>query len=178
MSGKFYTLQIGNLCRELPIVKIAPNVNVASFNLLGDLELVNLTAQLLCDKISGLQFDCLVGPEVKVVPLIHKMSEILKQDRYIIVRKSIMGYMVDPVVTKAGDGLVIDGRDARFLSNKKVVIVDDVISTGKTLRVVKELLTKVNASVIGICSIFKQNDKKTEDLKDLIYLSELPIFTS
>ncbi len=173
---KYYSIKIGNIKRELPIVALSPKMKVASFNLLGDLELVNVSARRLCNKIKNLDFDLLVGPEVKVVPLIHEMSNILKLKRYVVCRKNIMGYMVNPIKSDSEPSLVLDGRDAKHLKNKKVIIVDDVISTGKTLKVVENLMNKVGAKVVCICSIFKQGNKETEDLKSLIFLQNLPVF--
>lgn len=175
---EYYNLKLGGLNRELPIIKVAPSIKIASFNLLGDVELVNVSAKLLCKKLDGIKFDVLVGPEVKVVPLIYKMADILGQKNYVIVRKNIMGYMVSPIKSEGRTGLVLDGRDAQFIKNKKVVIVDDVVSTGKTLKVVVDLMKQVGANVVETCAIFKQGDPENSLVKDLMCLAKLPVFAS
>lgn len=175
---EYYNLKIGKLQRKLPIVSLSPNMKVASFNLLGDPELVNISARKLCNKIKNLDFDILVGPEVKVVPLIHEMSNVLKLKKYVICRKNIMGYMVNPVKPSSESGLVLDGRDASYLKGKKVIVVDDVVSTGRTLKEINKLMESIDAKIVAVCSVFKQNDKEDEELKDLIFLQNLPIFKS
>lgn len=160
----------------MPIVSISPKLKIASFNLLGDVELVNKSAKEVARKIKGFGFDLLVGPEVKVVPLIHHLASIIKSKNYIICRKNIMGYMVKPVQSDGKNKLVLDGRDAQLLKGKKVVIVDDVVSSGRTTREIITLLKKLDARVVCVVSIFKQGDEEILDLPNFIYLAKLPLF--
>lgn len=172
----FYELRIGSLVRKLPVVFIAPKVGVASMNLLGDRELVEYVAKRLFKKVKSLDFDFLVGPEVKVVPLLQELSKILRKDRYVVLRKEIHGYMISPIKSKLSPGLILDGFDASLIKGKKVVIVDDVVSSGHTLRVVEDLIKTVSAKVVARISIFCQGDKAIKEIPDLIYLHKLPIF--
>ncbi len=174
----FYTLRVGKVARKLPVVALGPKIKVASFNLLGDEELVEIIAQKLLRKLKGVEFDYLVGPEVKVVPLLHELSRILGKPKYVVCRKKIHGYMVSPVKSKGRQGLVLDGRDARLLKNKKVVIVDDVIFSGYTMRVIKGLMKGIGAKAVMYMAVFKQGDRTDEDLQDLVYLDTLPVFSS
>ena len=155
------------------MVRISPRYKVASINLLGDVELVNKAAAALVKKLDQVDFDYLVGPEVKVVPLIHRMSELLAKKHYMICRKSIMGYMTQPVSSQNEPKLVLDGGDATKLRGKKVILVDDVVSTGRTLNVLKDLMSRVGASVAGSVAIFKQGEAVVP--ADLVYLEKLPL---
>lgn len=171
----YYQLDLLGIKRELPVVSISPKIKIASFNLLGDVELVNKSAKEIAKRIKFFEFDVLVGPEVKVVPLIHELARITKSKNYVIFRKNIMGYMVKPVQSEGKNKLVLDGRDAEMLRGKKVVVVDDVVSTGRTTREIITLLKKLDAKVVCVISIFKQGDGDTVDIPNFIYLSKLPL---
>ncbi|OGM10655.1 hypothetical protein A2159_01060 [Candidatus Woesebacteria bacterium RBG_13_34_9] len=174
----YYTLKIGKLERKLPIVSLGPKIKVASFNLLGDQELVHEIAKIMSKKIKGLDFDYLVGPEVKVVPLLHSLTQLLKKKRYIVCRKEIHGYMVSPIKTSYKPYLVIDGNDANLLKGKKVIVVDDVVTSGQTLNMVEELMNITNTKVVAKIAVFKQGEKLQVSQKDIIFFSTLPSFTS
>ncbi|MBU0650213.1 adenine phosphoribosyltransferase [Patescibacteria group bacterium] len=171
----YYHLNLLRLKRELPVVTISPKLKIASFNLLGDVELVNKSAKELAKRLKGFEFDFLVGPEVKVVPLIHQLATLMKVKKYVICRKNIMGYMVSPIQSEGKNRLVLDGRDAQLLKNKKAVIVDDVVSSGRTTREIVALLKKLNAEVVCVATIFKQGDEELPDLPNFIYLAKLPL---
>lgn len=144
----YYTLNIGCLKRKLPIVSLKPNIKVASFNLLGDRELVETIAQNIFRKIKKIDFDYFVGPEVKVVPLLHELSKLFNKNRYIICRKNIHAYMVSPIRSRFKPELVLDGRDTQEIKGKKVIIVDDVVSSGKTFSALEELMRMAAAKII------------------------------
>lgn len=176
---EIYNLQVCGLQRKLPIVYLGPKLRIASLSLLGDVELVQKSAQILLEKFKDLKFDFLVGPEVKVVPLLYEMSRLLKKDRYIVCRKAIKGYMVNPLVLhpdnpmKKFRTLLIDGVDRDLIKGKKVLVVDDVVTTGTTILAVEELMKKAEAEVVGCCAILKQGDVP---VKNLVYLGTLPVF--
>lgn len=172
----YYKIKIGNLSRDLPIVAVSSNLKIASFNLLGDRELVVLLSKKLAPKIKDLDFDILVGPEVKVVPLLHELSGILGKRRYVICRKKIHGYMALPVVSVKKPSLVVDGADAKILKGKKVVVVDDVVSSGRTLGVMGELMERIGAKVVAYVTVFKQGEGVGREIDNLIYLGTLPLF--
>lgn len=172
----YYTLKICGLTRELPIVSLGPKLKIASFNLLGDGELVDELAEELVKKLKKLDFDYLVGPEVKVVPLLQVLSKKLKKPRYIILRKNIMGYMTKPITNKSKPTLVLNGPDAEILGGKKVIIVDDVVSTGRTIRVVQELMKAAGAEAIEAVAVFKQGKKEEEIEIPFFFLGTLPLF--
>ena len=129
-----------------------------------------------------INFDYLVGPEVKAVPLIHGVAKRLGHKRFVVCRKSIKPYMTSPVVVKPLNyfpkhvkPLVLNGTDVDILKGKKVLVIDDVISTGVTMRMISHLMSKVNAEVVGYITAIKQGDQ-FDSLNNLIYLAQLPIF--
>jgi adenine phosphoribosyltransferase len=174
----FYLLKVDGIKRNLPIISLGPKIKVASVNLLGDRMLVETLAGSLAKKIKDLDFDFLVGPEVKVVPLLQELSRILKKERYVVCRKEIHGYMRSPVKVDNRFGLVLDGEDSKILKGKKVVIVDDVVSSGHTISKVLELMKKAACEVVAIMAAFKQGEKVAGQIPNLIYIHKLPIFTS
>lgn len=174
----YYSLTIGKITRKLPLVTIGKSLKVASFNLLGDRELVEEIAPLMLDKLKDLKFDYLVGPEVKVVPLLHELAGKLGQSRYIVCRKNIHGYMVAPVRSGNKDGLVLNGQDADLIKGKKVVVVDDVVTSGNTLEIMDDLVKKAGGEVICHLAIIKQGDAPLKTSGKVIFLGKLPVFTS
>jgi len=173
---EYYVLKLCGLTRKLPIVSLGPKLKIASFNLLGDGELVEAVANDLVKELRKYEFDYLVGPEVKVVPLLQVLSQKLHKLRYIILRKNIMGYMVKPIMNKSKPNLVLNGPDAEILKGKKVVIVDDVVSTGRTIRVVQELIKMAKAESVGAVAVLKQGEKEDEVEIPFTYLGNLPLF--
>ena len=172
----YYTLKVGSVERELPIVSLSPKIKVASVNLLGDTELVKELVEEIYKKIKNIEFDYLVGPEVKVVPLLHELAKKMKRNRYIVCRKRIHAYMQFPIKTGRESGLVINGTDAEFIKGKKVIIVDDVVSSGSTIYQVEKLMELAKADVVAKIALFKQGDTLHKFQQDLIYLQELPVF--
>ena len=175
---EYYTLKIYGISRKLPLIALGPKIKVASLNLLGDRKLVEVVAKTLYKKLKSIEFDYLVGPEVKVVPLLHELSKLLNKERYIICRKGVHGYMVSPIKSSRKPELVLDGSDSELIRNKKVVIIDDVVSSGQTFLAVRELMEKSGAQVISQMAIFKQGDKVDSAIENLVFLGTLPIFPS
>lgn len=177
-----YTLEICGLKRELPIVHISDKTRLANFSFLGDVELVDCLSDIIAEKLSRVQFDYLVGTEVKTVPFIHGVAKRIGHKRFVVCRKSIKPYMVDPTVLKPLDyfpkhvkPLVINGVDRDLIKGKRVVIIDDVVSTGVTLRMMRKLMEKIGVTVVLQVAVIKQGTQ-FDDLADLVYLAELPIF--
>lgn len=174
----YYLLKIGTIEKKLPIVRLGKGIRVASFNLLGDSEMVEEIAVKMVKKLAKTDFDVLVGPEVKVVPLLHEITRILRKKRYIVCRKNIHGYMVAPVSSHDKPGLILDGDDAAFLKGKNVVVMDDVVSSGSTMRVADELIESVGGKVVAYAAVFKQGERNDDFFNNLICLGTLPVFKS
>jgi len=177
----YYPLTICGITRKLPLIQIGRKTKIASFSILGDAELVDKIATQMAKKLKRVDFDYLVGPEVKVVPLLQSLSEKLGKKRFIVCRKSAKQYMISPIILlplshfpKHSHPLVINGEDVKLLKNKKVVIIDDVVSTGITLRMVNKLMTDANAKIVTRLAVIKQGNQFDKNLK-FDYLSTLPI---
>lgn len=174
---KYYSLKVCGFTRQLPIVKIGPKYSVASFSLLGDVDLVEVIAEELVERIKYLSFDFLVGPEIKVLPLIYQMCQLLGHKNYIITRQKILGYMTNPIKSDGRNPLVLNGTDAQILANKKVILIDDVISTGRTIKEMESLMLKVKAEVTANACVLKQGELLVKLDKPFFYLQTIPLFT-
>jgi len=180
---EYYSLRLCGLTRQLPLVHISKKTRLANFTILGDVELVDKVAGAIAGKLKNLDFDYLTGPEVKVVPLLHEIARRLKHKRFIVCRKRVLPYMVDPIILKPlpyfpkhVQPLVINGPDALLLKKKKVVIIDDVISTGVTMRMMKKLMEKVGAQIVLFVTVIRQG-KQFDQIENLFYLADIPVFT-
>ena len=179
---QYFTLKILGLTRRYPITHISKNTRLVNVSILGDIELVNKLADYWAQKLTKISFDYLVCPEVKVVPLVHGVALRLGHKKFIVCRKSVKPYMVNPVILKPlphfpkhVKQLAIDGNDAQLIMEKRVIVMDAVISTGVTMRMMHKLMEKVGAKVVKSIAILKQG-KQFETFTNLEYLAELPIF--
>ncbi len=181
---KTYTLTICGLDRELPLVHISKKTLLANFTFLGDVELVDCLADRLASKLKNSGVDYLVCPHVKVVPLVHGVAKRLGHKRFVVCRKSVKPYMTSPVILKPlphfpkhVQPMVTNGSDAEVLKGKKVIIIDDVVSTGITMQMATKLMAMVGATVIECVAVMKQGDSLLKNIDHLTYLQKLPIFT-
>lgn len=177
----YYELKLCGLKRQLPLIFVGKKTRLASFSLLGDAQLTEIVAKAFEKKFKKMDFEAFVGPEVKVVPLIFELARRFKQEKFVVCRKSVKPYMVSPVILKPLAyfpkhirQLVIDGEDAKYLKDKKVIIVDDVISTGVTMRMMGHLMAKVGAKVVLYTAILRQGEQ-FDKFENLITLGNLPI---
>ena len=174
-----YRINVAGLERDLPLCPIAENLYIGAFVLFGDVELTERCAEELYKKAP--EHDCLLTAESKGIPLIHAMCRISGKNRYVLARKSVKLYMKDVVkcetqsiTTAARQTLYLDGDDAAFLKGKKVLIVDDVISTGGSLLSMENLVQQAGGEVVGKMAILAEGDATTRE--DIIYLQKLPLF--
>jgi adenine phosphoribosyltransferase len=179
---KTFTLSIGAVVRQLPVVRVSASLSIASFVMLGDTELVEAAAEALVSHPSFPRdsVDLLVCPEAKAIPLTHAIAVRLGLN-YVVVRKNVKSYMQEPLVesvssiTTAGkQTLVLDGPDCAALSGKKVCIIDDVVSTGGSLRSLENLLAKTGCKVVGKAAVLLEEGGYAGT--DLVYLARLPVF--
>lgn len=171
-----HTIEINGVKRELPVVSVG-EVSVALLNLLGDTDLTEAAAEELAKRLPH-DIDTLITPEVKAVPLAHAIS-VRTGVPYRVVRKTVKPYMINPITstvstitTGGSQDLVIDGSDLPSLHGKRVMIVDDVVSTGATLEAVKDMLDEIGAIYAGVMVVFTEG---TERL-DVITLGHLPLY--
>ncbi|MET3574979.1 phosphoribosyltransferase family protein [Bhargavaea ullalensis] len=174
-----YLLKIGNVIRELPLIQVSDNLKIASFVILGDTEIVTDAASIIAGKLP--EADFLVTAEAKGIPFVHEVAKNLGMPRYIVARKSVKAYMERPlektvrsITTQAEQTLILDGPDAEALKGKRVVLIDDVVSTGESLRALEELVNDAGAEVVGRAAILAEGE--AGDRNDLIFLGKLPLF--
>jgi len=176
MIKDYYPVKIGNLKRNLPLFQAAPGIKIALFNILGDTQIVKKSAQLLAKKLP-LNADCIITPEVKSVPLAYELSDILKIP-YIVLRKHCKPYMGNAVkaqtlsiTTGKLQTIWLDGKDINLIKDKKVIIIDDVVSTGSTLKAIRELVNSIGGKIIAEAAVFTEGD----NWNNFICLGNLPI---
>lgn len=176
---KYYTLNIAGLKRELPIIKIDDNLSIASFVILGDTEIVEKTAPILAKKLP--EIDILVTAEAKGIPLVYEISKILNLNSYIVARKSVKTYMKNPIevtvnsiTTSNPQKLYLNNEDAIKINGKRVALIDDVISTGQSLKALEDLVLKAGGNIVARAAILAEGNAK--DRKDIIFIEELPLF--
>lgn len=180
---EFHSVTICGLERQLPLSYIGKSTRLANFSFLGDVELVDAVADALAARIDKTSLDVFVCPQVKVVPLVHGIAKRFGHKRFVVCRKSVRPYMIEPIVLiplphfpKHIKKLVINGPDVEFLKGKRVFLIDDVISTGVTMRMLRKLMSDVGATVTGAAVVLKQGDKPFEPIDEVLYLADIPIF--
>ncbi|ALF20309.1 adenine phosphoribosyltransferase [Fusobacterium nucleatum] len=176
---KTYTLHVAGLTRELPIIKLSYDLSIASFVILGDTEIVRKTAPIIAKKLPEVDF--IVTAEAKGIPLAYEISRILNLNEYVVARKSIKAYMEEPIeveinsiTTTNSQKLYLNNQDAKKIKGKRIALVDDVISTGQSLKALERLVEKAGGKVLAKAAILAEGDAK--DRKDIIFLEALPTF--
>ncbi len=176
--AKTYELHVAGLTRQLPICKVNDNLDIAAFIMLGDAELTVACAAELLKKAP--EFDVILTAEAKGIPVAHEMSR-QSGKPYICARKGEKLYMYEPVVvedqsitTAAKQKLVIDKKDLEAMNGKRLLIVDDVISTGGSLHALEALVARSSARIVGRACVLAEGD--AADRKDIVYLEPLPLF--
>lgn len=174
-----YNLTVAGVNRDLPLCKASENLTIAAFVIFGDVELTCACARELLKKAPD--FDYMVAPEAKAIPLIHEMARQSGKNTYFLVRKAPKLYMngvfeteVHSITTAAPQKLYMDGADAKKMSGKRIIIVDDVISTGESLCAVEKLVTKAGGNIVAKMAILAEGDAINRS--DIIYLEQLPLF--
>lgn len=173
-----YKIKIAGLERELEMFPVNDKLDIAAFIMFGDVEMTEKTASELL-KICP-EHDVVVTAEAKGIPLCYEMARQGCRN-YVIARKGVKVYMrnpidaeVDSITTANHQKLYLGENDAEFLKDKRVLIVDDVISTGNSLKALENLVEKTGANIVGKAAVLAEGDAK--DRKDIIFLEELPLF--
>jgi adenine phosphoribosyltransferase len=174
-----YNLKVAGIERDLPLCPISDELYIGAFVLFGDVELTEKCAEAMCAKAP--EHDVMITAESKGIPLICSMARMLGEKRYVLARKSVKLYMKDVVkcetqsiTTAARQTLYIDGSDAEYLKGKRVLIVDDVISTGGSLLSLENLVRQAGGEIVGKMAILAEGDAIGRE--DIIYLAPLPLF--
>ena len=175
----YYRMTIAGVERDLPICKVNDDLYIGAFVIFGDVELTEKSAAALLKKAPP--YDYLITAEAKGIPLIHEMARQSGADKYFLARKGPKAYMsgvfeveVKSITTAAVQKLVIDTADAELIRGKRMLIVDDVISTGESLRAMEELVERAGGIIAGRMAVLAEGDAQARD--DIITLAPLPLF--
>jgi len=176
-----YPVEVAGVRRNLRLFEVKPGLRIAILNILGDTEFVQACAKELGRKLADVTYDVLVTAESKSIPLAYALS-VETGVPYVVLRKSYKPYMGDAlqaetlsITTGEPQTLILDEKDRRLLDGKRVVIVDDVISTGSTLQGMRLLIQKAGAKVVAETAIFTEGERAK--WADIIALGHLPVFT-
>ena len=175
----FHRMNIAGLDRDLPICKVTDDLYIAGFVIFGDQELTVACAKALLEKAP--EYDYIITAEAKGIPLAHEMARQAGDAKYILARKGPKLYMrdifsvtVNSITTAKEQKLYLDGADAALMKGKKILVVDDVISTGESLKALEALVEKAGGEICGRMAILAEGD--AQERPDLIYLEKLPLF--
>ena len=174
-----YEIDISGLKRSLPLCRVSDDTYIGAFVIFGDVELtVHCAAELL--KLAP-EYDYLIAPEAKSIPLLYEMARQSGAEKYFLARKKAKAYMtgifsvnVNSITTKGEQQLIIDTADAELMRGKKILILDDVISTGESLKAMEALVSKAGGIIAGKMAILAEGDACERD--DIITLGNLPLF--
>ena len=174
-----YRMNIAGLVRDLPICPISDSLSIAGFVVFGDQELTVACARELL-KIAP-EYDYIITAEAKGIPLGHEMARQSHAPKYFLARKAPQAYMtgvfeacVTSITTKGQQRLYLDVADAELMKGKRILIVDDVISTGESLRALEVLVEKAGGIIVGKMAVLAEGDAQNRD--DILYLEKLPLF--
>jgi len=178
-----YRMDIAGLKRELPICKVTDDLYIGAFICFGDAELTVACARELLKLVPADSYDYIFTAEAKSIPLIHEMARQSGASKYFIARKGPKAYMPDPIsvkdesITTAGVQTLYLGRDdADLIRGKRILLMDDVISTGGSLRAMEELVRLAGGVVVDRVAVLAEGD--AQDRKDIKFLAPLPLFNA
>lgn len=174
-----YGMNVAGLWRELPICRVTDDLYIAGFVIFGDQELTVACARELLKKAP--EYDYIITAEAKGIPLAHEMARQSGADKYFLARKAPKLYMtgvfsstVKSITTEKEQTLYLDTADAELMKGKRILIVDDVISTGESLAALETLVEKAGGMIAGRMAVLAEGDAQQRE--DVIYLEKLPLF--
>jgi len=174
-----YRMNVAGLQRDLPICKVTDSLYIAGFVVFGDQELTVACARELL-KLAP-EYDYIITAEAKGIPLAHEMARQTNAPKYFLARKAPKLYMtgvfessVKSITTAKEQTLYLDTADAELMKGKRILIVDDVISTGESLHALEVLVEKAGGTIVGKMAVLAEGD--AQDRPDIIYLEKLPLF--
>ena len=178
-----YPIEVAGLKRELPICKVTDDLYIGAFICFGDAELTVACARELLKLVPADSYDYIFTAEAKSIPLIHEMARQSGAAKYFIARKGPKAYMPDPIhvedqsITTAGTQKLFLGRDdADLIRGKRILIMDDVISTGGSLKAMEALVERAGGTVTGKVAVLAEGD--AADRTDIKFLEKLPLFNA
>lgn len=178
MENKVYEMNIAGLKRRLPLCAVNEHLDIAAFIIFGDVEMTIAASKALLEKVGD--FDVIATPEAKSIPIAYEMAR-QSGKPYIVARKGTKVYMKDPVsvsltsITTQHEQKLYIGRDeVEMLKSKKVLVVDDVISTGESLDAIQALVKRAGGILANSCAILAEGDAASRT--DIVFLEQLPVF--
>ncbi len=175
----YHKMTIAGVERQLPICRVTDDLYIGAFVIFGDVELTTACAKALLEKAP--EYDYLITAEAKGIPLICEMARLSGQNKYMLARKGPKLYMRDildvkvrSITTEKEQHLYLDGNDAALMKGKRILIIDDVISTGESLLALEQLVEAASGEICGRMAILAEGDAQHRE--DIIYLEKLPLF--
>ena len=179
MAQKYYRMNIAGLDRDLPLCPISDSLMIGAFVIFGDPELTTACAKELLERVP--EYDYMISAEAKGIPLVHEMARLAGNQKYFLARKAPKLYMtgvfevtVRSITTAKEQKLYLDTADAEAMKGKRILIVDDVISTGESLRAIETLVERAGGIICGRMAILAEGDAQKRE--DICYLEKLPLF--
>ena len=176
-----HSMNIAGLERKLPICRVTDDLYIGAFVIFGDCELTTAAAKALLEKAP--EYDYIITAESKGIPLAQEMARLNGDAKWMLARKGVKLYMQDVVcvevksiTTTNVQKLYLNGNDAAMMRGKRVLVVDDVISTGESLHALEELVKAAGGNIVGKMAILAEGDAQTRE--DIIYLEKLPLFNA
>lgn len=176
-----HEMTIAGLKRHLPICRVTDDLYIGAFVIFGDCELCTACAAELLKKAP--EYDYIITAESKGIPLAQEMARLAGDKKWMLARKGAKLYMQDvlcvevkSITTEAVQKLYLDGSDAKLMQGKRVLIVDDVISTGESLHALEELVKTAGGEIVGCMTILAEGE--AQEREDIIYLEKLPLFNA
>ena len=179
MAQMYYKMKIAGLDRELPLCPISDELMIGAFVIFGDPELTTACARELLAKAP--EYDYMISAEAKGIPLVHEMARLAGNQKYFLARKTPKLYMTGvfeaelrSITTAKDQKLYLDMADAELMKGKRILIIDDVISTGESLAAIEHLVEKAGGLIAGKMTVLAEGD--AQNRPDIIYLEKLPLF--
>lgn len=179
MAQMYHKMKIAGLDRELPLCPISDELMIGAFVIFGDPELTTACARELLDKAP--EYDYMISAEAKGIPLVHEMARLAGNQKYFLARKTPKLYMTGvfeaelrSITTAKDQKLYLDMADAELMRGKRILIIDDVISTGESLAAIENLVEKAGGKIVGKMTVLAEGDAQNRG--DIIYLEKLPLF--
>jgi len=175
-----YAVEVAGVKRNLPLFEVAPGLRIAVLNILGDTELVKACAVALAQRLADTEYDALVTAEAKSIPLVHALA-LETGKHYVVLRKSYKLYMGETlsaetvsITTRQPQTLYLDEKDRAMLQGKRVALLDDVVSTGSTLKGMRKVMQLAGAQVVAEAAVFTEGEPG--DWQEILALGHLPLF--
>ena len=179
MEQMYYHMNIAGCDRALPLCPLTDDLMIGAFVIFGDPELTTACSKALLEKVP--EYDYMITAEAKGIPLIHEMARLAGNQKYMLARKGPKLYMRDildvtvrSITTAKEQHLYLDGADAALMKGKRILVVDDVVSLGESMRALEKLVEAAGGMICGRATILAEGDAANRD--DLIYLEKLPLF--